>query len=518
MKEININNFCFDPKNTEDITSLYKYKYVNEIKPIIKNVMAFIVDGGKEKIVVKQFKDGLLKCVINKNIPNKLANRTLIDENNKKIKFNTLIDDMLYEILFNHVNFIPHSPLNIPKCKEKTLNLYTGNNIDYIKNFKVNMNIIEPILNHIMVLANNENKSYEYLLKWQASIIQHPEKKTGVCPVFISDQGAGKTSYFEWFGNEMIGKDWSITISNNEHIFNRFNSEMQNKIFTILDEAQLDGSYKKKADQLKSLITQLYQRIECKGIDSTIVDDKNNYVILTNNEFPVKVEQSDRRFAIFHVSNEKIGNDKYFKKLNEAFNDNEVKKHFYHYLLQYDIKNFNTEKDIPITDAKIELKIESSPSPVRFAIDILRNGIKEPKKEVSTLDDLLDNKEESKFNTEKLYKSYKEFMINKCPNERILVENGFIMKLNKLLNIKTNKNKGNKITTINNNILKESICNYFKVSKIEDLNITEIEYDSGIESDDNENNYNINNYKCLNCNEETIYGNEYCLKCKFMNK
>jgi hypothetical protein len=485
MKENNINNFSFDRNNPTDITALYKFnnKKYEDIYPIILSTIGFIVDGGKEKFILKQFKDGKIKCIINKNIPARLSNIKVIKEG-KKIKLFNIIEDDLVDILFNHANFIPFSPLNIPKCREKTFNLYTGNDIKFIDDFIVNEDIIKPILNHIKILTNNEEKSYNYVIKWLSKIIKTPERKTGVCPVFISDQGAGKTSFFEWFGHNMVGKDWTLTINNNENIFNRFNSELNNKLFTILDEAQLDGSYKKKADQLKSLITQLYQRIECKGIDSTIIDDKNNYVILTNNDFPVKVEQSDRRFAVFNVSNEKIGDDIYFKKLNEAFNNEDVQINFYHYLLNLDIKNFNPEKEIPETEAKTELKKESAPSPVRFAIDIIKNGIKEP--ELNFLSDTLESVD--KFNTEKLYECYKNYMIKKCPNERLLVENGFILKLNKLLNIKTNKNKGNKTTIINRNILKTSVCNYFKVKDIKDIYLSEFEYsDSGIESDENNN-------------------------------
>lgn len=203
----------------------------------------------------------------------------------------------------------------------------------------------------------------------------------------------------------------------------------------------MDGNYKKKADQLKSLITQQYIRIEYKGIDPVVMNDRNNYVILTNNDFPVKVEQTDRRFAVFNVSNDNIGDDIYFTNLNKAFDNDIIKKHFFHYLLYNNINDFHAERDIPKTKAKIDLKKESSPSPVKFAIDILKNGIKDN----SFCLDIPIFEDNDKFNTEKLYNEYKNFMTNKCPNERILVENGFVTQLNKLLKIKTSKRVKKKI-------------------------------------------------------------------------
>lgn len=515
---------------TGDYNLLYdaeKNDYEQNIN-LIKNNIIFSTDG--ERFIMKQNKNGEVIHTIKKYIPNILGNLDVKNKNDKNIKLGKLIKDISIENRVNNYDFYPYAPNKIVDFEEPTFNIFNGFKMDYEKDFKVNEKIIKPIIDHIDLLANYEKDSKEYILNYLARIIQVPERKTGICMVIMGEQGSGKTSFFEWFNHDIIGKDWTLTVNNNDNVFKNFNSELKNKLVTILDEAQLDGSYRKKADQLKSLITQLYIRIEYKGMDPIIMNDRNNYIILTNNDFPVKIEQSDRRFAVFNMSNDKVGNTEYFINLRKTFDDENVKKHFFHYLLERDISRFIPERDIPITQAKQELKQESAPSPVRFSMDIIKNGIKDPKnKEYKDIDDILNTgfNNETILDTEKLYESYKDFMFKKCPNERVLVENGFITQLNKLLNIKTSKKKGVRHTKINKNILKDAICNYFKVDNINDIFIKEFTYekneneingikeeiDSGIESDEN-----INKNKCNKeeCNEEVIYNNEYCLKHKFM--
>lgn len=518
------NHFTFDDDTSEDFNVFYECEdknLDNVINDIINNSV-FITDGGKEKILFKQVKNNEIICSVIKNIPRMLSEMNIISDDNKKITFKNLFKKQLKKIKINNFDFHPYNPMKTINFNESTFNTFKGFVNKYDENFKVDENLIKPILDHINILSNYENNSKEYILNYLSRLIKIPEKKSGICLVFMSNQGAGKTGFFEWFNNSIIGKEWTLTISNNENIFKNFNAELNNKILTILDEAQLEGSYKKKSDQLKSLITQNFIRIEYKGMDPLVMNDRNNYIILTNNDFPVKIEQSDRRFAVFNMSNDMCGNTEYFNKLNDAFDNNDVKKHFFHYLLYRNIDNFHPERDIPTTQAKTELKKESAPSPVRFAIDLIQNGII---KNNYNIDDILSGNalsNDTKMKTSELYEHYKTFMNQKCPGERVYVENGFVLQIKKLLNIKTSKYNGENKTNINNAILKDSICNYFKIKTLNDLNIQEFEYDSAYEDNENDNikidENNNDNHICYECKGKYVYCNPTgslvnCSKC-----
>lgn len=512
--QISKNHYTFDDNTSSDYNELYDCEDLksDELTKIIKDNVVFITDGCKEKFLWKTVKNDEIVCSVTRSIP-RILGETEVTDDNKKTNLNKIIKKNIKNIKLHNYDFIPYNPEHVPSFTEPTFNTFRGFNVKFEKDFKVDMKVIEPITNHIKILANYEDKSYKYIVNYMSKIIKEPNKKTGICMVFMSDQGAGKTSFWEWYNREIIGKEWTLTLSNNENIFRNFNAEMQNKLVTILDEAQLDGSYKKKSDQLKSLISQNFIRIEYKGLDPVTMNDRNNYIILTNNDFPVKVEQSDRRFAVFRMSNEKCGNNDYFDELNEAFRDDNVKKHFFHYLLQNDISKFIPERDIPNTEAKIELKKESCPTPIKFALELYKNGIKMPYEGDRLLEEGL--KTPSKVNTSDLYKCYKDFIIKKCPNDKSYAESGFINQFNKLLNIKTQTKKGEKNTIITKDILQTSLCNYFKVNDLSEIYVQEVEYDSGVSSDEDDNKKEENyNPTCQKCGTQFYLNSDNDLDCK----
>jgi len=77
-------------------------------------------------------------------------------------------------------------------------------------------------------------------------------------------------------------------------------------------------------------------------------------VFLTNNEWPVKVEQSDRRYFCLDLDNCKCGDEDYFDALVEQLNTDSANI-FYNYLLNIDISNWKKLK-IPTTGLRNELK------------------------------------------------------------------------------------------------------------------------------------------------------------------
>lgn len=399
----------------------------------------------------------------------------------KKTKKNIIKENIKKKI--KNVTFRPYAPNEEYKENKKYFNLYNNDKINYDENFKYNLNIIEPIIKHFKILCNNNENHSEYVLNWMAHIVQNPNEKTRVCLVFKSKQGAGKSSIWNWFGNNIIGKQWFLNINDAHYLLdNKFNGELLNKIFTVLDEAQTNGKYITGNERMKTRITEDYIRVEKKGQESYIVEDKNNYVLLTNNEFPVKVDNSDRRYFCIESSNELIKNKDYFKKYFKLLKNEEITKNFYYFLLNKDLSNFDIE-DIPETTLKTDIRFDSSPNPIKFAIDIISDGLKY---ENNSLNEIFSNENDNNVtfaDTQKLYKCYKQFVIEKCPNERIYQYKGFINKFNELLNIKTKKaGPLGEITMINKDIIINGIKDYFNIDDISKILPTQIIYDEGYNS------------------------------------
>jgi len=131
-------------------------------------------------------------------------------------------------------------------------------------------------------------------------------------------------------------------------------------LLTLCDEIQNYGGAHKSNDKLKSIITQTELAVEKKGHDIYTVSDYNNYIFLTNNDWPIKVEASDRRFLLLGLDNGHANDNSYFKPLVAQLND-EAAEHF-HWLAQRDLTEWNS-KDIPMTDLKKQLKVNSLAAP-----------------------------------------------------------------------------------------------------------------------------------------------------------
>jgi hypothetical protein len=358
-------------------------------------------------------------------------------------------------------------------------NRFDGFNYKNINNFKINKNKINYILHHIKkVLSGDNNKNYEYLLNWMSWLIQNPDRKTGVCCVFLSEQGTGKNLFFEWFGKNIIGKKYYLYVNNINNLVSRFNSDTMDKLFTILDEMQMYDRNQKFQDQLKSIITQNQGRIENKGMEPFLTNDYNNYVMFTNNDSPVHLDNSDRRYAMFNVSSCYKGNKEYFDKLNEELVQTDSQDTFYHFLLNRDISNFYPERDIPKNTLKTSLKVDSSNITTRYMIDIVRTDIAN-----NPIADIINELKEDKYEVNKLYESMKLWQDNCCSKEKIPSLNIFSRQLSKLMSKAININ-GKKIYILNKKIISKALCKYFNVDTIDELYNDEFIYDSGYDTED----------------------------------
>ncbi len=76
--------------------------------------------------------------------------------------------------------------------------------------------------------------------------------------------------------------------------------------------------------------------------------------MLTNNLWVVKVEKSDRRYACFDVSGEKIGNKEYFQTWDDALCNTQGGKTIFDYLMTIDLSNFDASQ-IPQTAFRQEM-------------------------------------------------------------------------------------------------------------------------------------------------------------------
>lgn len=274
---------------------------------------------------------------------------------------------------FRCLDFYP----NDDKCPDEVYNMF-----DYFKseiepdNYDDNVNL-EFIFDHIKLLVNNDEKGFKYVLTWLAQLIQQPDVMEGVALIFKSEQGAGKNIFFDWFGRYVAGHKYYFSTSDPKMLFDRFAIGLKNKLLINYDETSGKDTFS-NSDRLKFLITQPQITYEQKGFTPIEINNYARWIFTSNNNTPLKIEVSDRRFVAFECSSKYVKNGSnddecttYFDNLYTNLKDVNVAHAFYNYLMNYDISAINLRTDRVITEYYDDLKSINVPLEARFLEELL---------------------------------------------------------------------------------------------------------------------------------------------------
>lgn len=292
--------------------------------------------------------------------------------------------------LYNKLVFKP----NDYGLKRNERNTFTG--FQAQKQELVDHKAIEPILFHIKeVLANGDEQIYKYILSWFAQIIKTPYKPTDVFMLFQGAQGSGKTIIAEFFVKYVFGKNLSLSTSGINSLVSRFNGAVKSKLFVTCNElTNIDttkGAFNSAFDRMKNLITDRLVQIELKGLEHIQIENYCNFMGTTNHEFTAKLEQSDRRYACFSVSDKYVGDYDYFDKLGNCMNQENADM-LYTYFLNYPSEEMVDLRRIPMTELRKAMMDSSRNSVEMFIEELLNeevdcvNWINEDEKKIASSD------------------------------------------------------------------------------------------------------------------------------------
>lgn len=361
---------------TEEVTDEYIVNY-------FRTCVALILNGGKPFVVTKsvtarrdnyhngdEYPCEYLMRPFNQWCKHIMVLRQKYDpvkERNVPIKvpLHKVLENHWHNLQWDNIGFIPFS--NDEQRKDispRIFNTFTGfkgytSKVEYTD--EEADEVIDFWLNHLKLLCGNEKRNVrEFFLGWLADIVQRPDKKStnGICPVIRSQPGSGKNIFVEHFGNFVLGPQYTYVCNDLEQVTRNFNAIIENVIFCILDEVQNYGGNFKSNDKLKNIITQSEITIENKGLDSRKAKNFTNYIMLSNNDWVVKVEALDRRFFCINASTEMRGNTEYFDKFDKLLRNEKAGKIIFDFLSDYDLSNWSN-KAIPETSFRTELKERS---------------------------------------------------------------------------------------------------------------------------------------------------------------
>lgn len=183
---------------------------------------------------------------------------------------------------------------NARKQREKTELNKLNQNLDFLKKYPH----IDLLLDNLFVLPARK----KYFVNWLSAAF-NTMRKNGTAIVLRGVQGAGKNVLYEQIIEYAIGRNYCLIIGNDD-LKSNFNVALENKLFVLANEIKGDfrdgnSSYEK----LKQYITDDEMRIEQKGVDSRKIINYFNMLIFSNNQTPLQIQSSDRRYTIYETNN-----------------------------------------------------------------------------------------------------------------------------------------------------------------------------------------------------------------------
>ncbi len=203
----------------------------------------------------------------------------------------------------------------------------------------------------------------DYFYDWWGYQLQHLGAKLTTALVVLGVPGVGKgwiTAIFEQiYGTKNVSK---IPLTVLERHFNADVAAKQLMIVEETDEIAAKGQV--IYNKLKDMITSTTLRLEKKGMDAYLIENTVN-VFLTGNQIGIfKLDEDDRRFAIFEAINEGdiANNQEYWDPRWEWLATGGGASMIYGYLLNRDLARFNPHGQAPMTQVKRDMvEIRQSP-------------------------------------------------------------------------------------------------------------------------------------------------------------
>lgn len=290
---------------------------------------------------------------------------------------------------YEYLDFLP-----VQEVPNNVYNTFKGYEAEKL-NTDITLDIKNSLIyKHLFNLCGNDDAVFNYVLMVLSRKVKNPSKLTNTALIFKSNQGAGKDTFFNWFGNDILGSDYYFNDTNTELLFGHFNPDMANKILCVINEI----SYKETielVEKIKGAITTTTNIINQKGMK--VYKNKNHitYIFFTNNDNPIKIDVNDRRYLAIKCNDDICNNNEYFTKLINEMKSKKYNKCFYDYLMSLDSDDYDFTNNRPETEFNKDLKENNIPILAKFLEDLIYKK---------------DDKETETFYASTLYDLYSDYL------------------------------------------------------------------------------------------------------------
>ena len=358
LDEIDLND-TFDMNVIRSKAEHHMYTSDEDVLVDLSRVIRYI-DDGTDSFVMKAydtFSDTFALKFVNDSFMTKNLKRIeLRKKGKKKITVYSVFEMNQSKFCKRGVKFNSHD--------KSLLSLFHGYKykiLDEVNFEKIQLylDLIREIICDASATCNDD--VYNYVLNWIAFIIQNPGIKSETALVLKGLQGIGKNRFTDILCELMSGYS-AKNITEIAELTGQFNSVVEGKMLIILNELKNCGDDRlANFNALKSIITDDEIRINEKNQPRRTAQNVANFIFVSNNSFPVKIETGDRRYCVLNCNGRRKGDFAYFEKLMSS-TDTSFYDNLLTFFMKRDISGFNI-RVIPMTDAKQDL-IDASKPPI----------------------------------------------------------------------------------------------------------------------------------------------------------
>ena len=312
---------------------------------------------------------------------------------------------------FNKIDFIPYGANEKPLVVKDVFNLFQGFRMANYKPKEVHDVCQTAFYKHIKEqLCAGKKVEFDKTIEWFAHMVQAPRELACIGLIFISLQGNGKDLLANLM-EKIIGEQYYLSVENVDSFFSNFNTTQSGRLLIKLNELAEGGALSKNHNRYKGEMTKTDLWVEPKGIDKYKVGHYARYLHFSQHKNSITVERSDRRFFIVECKNDYANNFDYFKTIRDELNNPDIIHAWYMFFKNLDISKAKIQ-ELPATDIKNLLKVNQTPSSLRYLIHMVNNtfedvvGVSEDETQPLTTD--------FRIGSVDLYKGYGEW----CLEER----------------------------------------------------------------------------------------------------
>jgi hypothetical protein len=215
----------------------------------------------------------------------------------------------------NHIDMHPaHDLIYLDEDSDKVFNIFPPN---VPIPTDIELPDPKPFLDHLLYIYNGNQEHVDHVLKWMASVLFRPEKRTNHGILTSGDIGTGKSMMADVMRALLHERAFNKV---EPRIFlDRFQDWIEGTRLAVVEEVAMFGQGR-NFNKVKEYFTGNRFSVNPKGKPAYKINNFVHYMFFSNHVNPMPIEQGDRRLFYVH-SRAEIRDTEYYDQMFDDFLD-----------------------------------------------------------------------------------------------------------------------------------------------------------------------------------------------------